>query len=110
MEDVEYSDFKKLRMQVGRILSAEKMARTEKLLRIKVDMGQKEIQIVSSLVGYYTAEELVGKQIVVLTNLKPMEFSGSVSEGMLLCAENDKDWICVLLTPETKVPEGTMIT
>lgn len=110
MEHVEYSDFKKLRMQVGSIISADRMARTEKLFKIVVDVGQKTIQIVSSLVGYYTDEELVGKQIVVLTNLKPMEFSGSISEGMLLCAENEKEGICVLLAPERKVPEGTMIT
>jgi len=110
VQTIEYSDFSKLKMRVGRVISAERIPRTEKLLKIIVDMGQKQIQIASSLVGYYTTEELVGKQIVVLTNLKPSKFSDVLSEGMLLCAEDEEKGICVLLTPEKNVPEGTPIT
>lgn len=110
MQEIFYSDFKKLKMCVGRIISVERIPRTAKLFKIDVNLGGKIIQIISSLVEYYKAEELVDKQIIVLTNLKPTKFSGELSEGMLLCAEDEKKGICVLLKPEREVPEGTQIT
>lgn len=110
MESIDYADFKKLEMRVGRIRSVERVPRTEKLYKIIVDIGHKNIQIVSSLVEYYSTEELQDKKIIVLTNLKPTRFSGELSEGMLLCADNENEGICVLLSPEKDVPEGTPIT
>lgn len=110
MQEISYSDFKKLKMCVGRVVSATRIPRTSKLYKIEVNIGGQIIQIVSGLAEYYTAKELVDKQIIVLTNLKPTKFSGEVSEGMLLCAEDEEKGICVLLKPEREVPEGTQIT
>ncbi|MBU7017504.1 MAG: methionine--tRNA ligase subunit beta [Theionarchaea archaeon] len=108
MVEIEFPDFQKLDMRVGKILHVEDVPRTKKLYKIEVDLEEKKIQIVSSLKDYYTAEELVGKLIIVLTNLKSATFSGEKSEGMLLCAEhNDK---CILLTPEKPIEVGARIT
>src|SRR3989338_5025893 len=101
MEQVDFSDWGKLELAIGEILSAEKIARTEKLYKLKVDLGGGEVrQIVSSLVPYYTAEELVGKKVVVFANLKAAKFVGEESQGMLLCAESDDGKTCVLLGPQ----------
>jgi methionine--tRNA ligase beta chain len=105
---IDYEDFKKLDMRIGRIDEVEKIKRTKKLYKIKVNLGDKTVQLVSSLVDYYTEEELLGKNIVVLTNLKPAKFSGEVSEGMLLCAEDGRD--CVLLTVDKKIELGSKVT
>ncbi|MBU7047806.1 MAG: methionine--tRNA ligase subunit beta [Theionarchaea archaeon] len=108
MVEIEFPDFQKLDMRVGKILHVEDVPRTKKLYKIHVDLQEKKIQIVSSLKDYYTAEELVGKLIIVLTNLKPATFSGEKSEGMLLCAEHDDK--CILLTPEKPIEVGARIT
>lgn len=108
MAEIEFPDFEKLDMRVGKILAVEDVPRTKKLYKIQVDLKDKQVQIVSSLKDYYTKEELVGKLIIVLTNLKPAVFSGEKSEGMLLCAEyGDK---CILLTPENPIEVGAIIT
>ncbi len=105
---IEFSDFEKLDMRVGKVLTVEDVPRTKKLYKMQVDLKDKQIQIVSSLKDYYTKEELEGKLIIVLTNLKPATFSGEKSEGMLLCAEyGDK---CVLLTPEKDIECGAPVT
>jgi tRNA-binding protein len=106
---IEYSDFKKLEMKVGKIIEVEKVPKTSKLYKIQVDIGKK-IQIVSSLVPYYSEDELLNKKIIVLTNLKPTKFCGEKSEGMLLCAETDDEEKCVLLTVEKDIEVGTHIT
>jgi methionine--tRNA ligase beta chain len=105
---IDYEDFKKLDMRVGKIVGVEKIKRAKKLYKIKVNLGYKTVQLVSSLIDYYEEEELLGKDIVVLTNLKPAKFSGEISEGMLLCAESEKD--CVLLTVDRKIDLGSRIT
>jgi methionine--tRNA ligase beta chain len=108
MAEIEFSDFKKLDMRVGKVLTVEDVPRTKKLYKLQVDINDRKIQIVSSLKDYYTKEELEGKHIIVLTNLKPATFSGEKSEGMLLCAEyKDK---CVLLTPEKEIECGAPVT
>ncbi|PIY60772.1 tRNA-binding protein [Candidatus Woesearchaeota archaeon CG_4_10_14_0_8_um_filter_47_5] len=111
MSQINYTDFKKLEMRVGTIMHAEQVARTEKLYKLMIDIGQeKPIQLVSSLVPYYTKEELAGKQIIVLTNLKPVKFGGELSKGMLLCAETKDGSKCVLLQPERLMKNGTPVT
>jgi methionine--tRNA ligase beta chain len=111
MEQAVLTDWGKLELLIGEILSAEKVPRTEKLYKLKVAMGEGEVrQIVSSLVPYYTAEELVGKKVVVFANLKPAKFAGEESQGMLLCAESDDGSTCVLLGPQADVPVGTKVT
>ncbi len=107
-EIIEFRDFEKLDMRVGKIMYVEDVPRTKKLYKIKVDLKDRQIQIISSLKGYYTKEELEGKLIVVLTNLKSTTFSGEKSEGMLLCAEHGSQ--CILLTPEKPIELGARIT
>lgn len=108
---IAYDDFAKLDMRVGKIVSCEKIENAEKLYKIMVDIGESELrQIVSSLVDYYTAEELCGKRIIVLANLKPRKMRGIESQGMLLCAESDDGKTCVLLSPECEVSTGTSVT
>jgi len=110
MQEIEYSDFKKLQIKVAEIIKVEKVPNTKKLYRLQVDIGEKKIQIVTSLVPYYTEEELQNHKIVVLINLKPMKFRGEFSEGMLLCAETDDERECVLLTVGKDIANGTPIT
>ena len=110
-EIITYDDFAKLQLKTGKVLECVKAENAEKLYILQVDLGEgKPRQIVSSLVDYYTAESLVGKEIIVLANLKPAKMRGHISEGMLLCAESEDSSICVLLKPETPVPAGTSIT
>ncbi|MBI2139043.1 methionine--tRNA ligase subunit beta [Candidatus Woesearchaeota archaeon] len=111
MEQVEFSDFKKLEIRVGKILNAERIPKTEKLYKLKIEIGKGEqAQIVTSLVPYYKEEELINQSIVVLVNLKPTKFAGEVSQGMLLCAEKEDGSECVLLTTEREISPGTRIT
>ncbi len=110
MEEIEYKDFKKLQMKVGKIVEVERVPKTEKLYKLQVDIQDKEIQIVTSLVPYYSEEELQDKKIVVLVNLKPTKFMGELSEGMLLCAEKEDESECVLLSVEKEIDIGTPIT
>ena len=110
-EVITYDDFAKLRMKTGTVLSCVKAENAEKLYVLHVDLGEeKPRQIVSSLVDYYTADALVGKEVVVLANLKPAKMRGYVSEGMIFCAETADSSVCVLLKPETPVAAGTDIT
>ena len=105
---ISYEEFKKLEMKVGKIAEVEDVKRAERLYKMKVDIGGKTIQIISSLKEHYTREELLGKTIIVLANLAPTKFSGEVSEGMLLAAEiGDK---CVLLTTDRTIEPGAPIT
>ena len=97
-------------MKVGQITEVERVPKTEKLYKLKVDVGEKTIQIVTSLVPYYNEEELKDKKIIVLLNLKPAKFGGEVSEGMLLCAEKEDGSECVLLTTDKEIGKGTPIT
>ena len=110
MQEIEYNDFKKLQMKVAEIIKVEKVLNTKKLYRLQVDIGDKKIQIVTSLVPYYTKEELQDHKIIVLVNLKPMKLRGELSEGMLLCAEKDDESECVLLTVGKDIANGTSIT
>lgn len=111
MNTIEYEDFAKLDMRAGTIVLCEKVENAEKLYKIMVDVGEAQHrQIVSSLVDYYTAEELVGKRIIVLVNLKPRKMRGIESQGMLLCSESEDGATCVLLKPEKDVKPGTPVT
>lgn len=107
--DISFEDFKKIDVRVGTITQVDRVPRTEKLYRILVDLGSLGVrQTVSSLVGYYEPNELVGKRIVFLFNLKPTKFAGEVSQGMLLAAENDQK--IALLATDREIPNGSRIT
>jgi tRNA-binding protein len=110
MAEIDFSCWKALELVTGKIISCERVPKTEKLYRLGVDIGEKKIQIITSLVPHYSSEELTGKSIVVLKNLKAAKFGGEVSEGMLICAESEDGKTCVLLSPEKEVPAGTRIT
>jgi len=108
-EEASYRDFKKLDIRIGTIKSCERVEGSDKLYRIKVDCGEAEPrQILSSLVDYYTAEELVGKVIPVIVNLKPAKIFGEMSYGMLLAAEIGEK--CVLLTTDRPIENGARVT
>ena len=107
-EEVSFEDFKRLDIRTGVISSVERVKRTEKLYKILVDLGSFGTrQTVSSLVGYYEADELVGKKVVYLTNLKQAKFAGEVSQGMLLAAELDGK--LALLTIDREIQAGARI-
>lgn len=108
-EEVSFEDFKRLDIRVGIVTSVERVRRTEKLYKILVDLGPSgSRQTVSSLVGYYEPNELVGKRVVFLTNLKQAKFAGEVSQGMLLAAETDGK--LALLTTDREIQSGARIT
>ncbi len=107
-ETITYDDFDKCQFQVGEILSCEAVPKADKLLCSQVKIGNQVRQIVSGIRSSYTPEEMVGKKVMVLTNLAPRKIRGLVSEGMLLCAEDEKGGLS-LMTPEKSVPAGSEI-
>ncbi|MDD7049431.1 MAG: methionine--tRNA ligase [Lachnospiraceae bacterium] len=106
--EISYEDFDKLQFRVGKIISCEEVKKSKKLLCSQVQIGSQVKQIVSGIKQHYSAEEMVGKKVMVLVNLKPATLAGVVSEGMLLCAE-DEEGNLALLTPEKDMPPGAEI-
>ena len=107
-EEITYDDFMKLQYQGGEIISCEAVEKSKKLLCSQVRVGSEVKQIVSGIRKYYTPEEMVGKKVMVLVNLKPAKLAGVLSEGMLLCAE-DAEGNLALMTPEKPMPAGAEI-
>ena len=107
-ETISYDDFSKCQFQVGEILECKEVPKSKKLLCSKVRIGSIEKQILSGIKQHYSAEEMVGKKVMVLVNLQPREIAGMVSEGMLLCAE-DAEGNLALMTPEKMMPAGAEI-
>ena len=106
--EITFDDFEKMQFQVGEIISCEAVKKSKKLLCSQVKIGSQVKQIVSGIKAHYTPEEMVGKKVMVLVNLKPAKLAGVLSEGMLLCAE-DADGNLALMTPEKKMPAGAEI-
>ena len=106
--EITYDEFAKMQFQVGEIIACEAVPKSKKLLCSKVRIGSQVKQIVSGIKQHYTPEEMVGKKVMVLVNLKPATLAGVVSEGMLLCAE-DGDGNLALVTPEKNMPAGAEI-
>ena len=106
--EISYDDFAKLQFQVGEIIACEAVPKSKKLLCSKVKIGSTVRQIVSGIKAHYTPEEMVGKKVMVLVNLKPATLAGVLSEGMLLCAE-DADGNLALVKPEKDMPSGAEI-
>lgn len=106
--EITYDDFMKMQFQVGEIIACEEVKKSKKLLCSQVKIGNQVKQIVSGIKQYYSAEEMVGKKVMVLVNLKPAKLAGVLSEGMLLCAE-DADGNLALMTPEKTMPAGAEI-
>ena len=106
--EITFEDFEKMQFQVGEIISCEAVKKSKKLLCSQVKIGSQVKQIVSGIKAHYTPEEMVGRKVMVLVNLKPAKLAGVLSEGMLLCAE-DADGNLALMTPEKKMPAGAEI-
>ena len=106
--EITYDDFAKMQFQVGEIIACQEVKKSKKLLCSQVKIGSTVKQIVSGIKQHYSAEEMVGKKVMVLVNLKPATLAGIVSEGMLLCAE-DADGNLALVTPEKEMPAGAEI-
>ena len=106
--EITYDDFAKLQFQVGEIIACEAVPKSKKLLCSQVTIGSQVRQILSGIKAHYTPEEMVGKKVMVVTNLKPAKLAGMVSEGMLLCAE-DAEGNLSLMTPEKDMPAGAEI-
>ena len=107
-EEITYEDFSRLQFQVGEIIACEAVPKSKKLLCSQVKVGSQVHQIVSGIKAHYTPEEMVGKKVMVLVNLKPAKLAGVLSEGMLLCAE-DAEGNLALMTPEKRMPAGAEI-
>ena len=105
---ITYDDFAKLQFQVGEIIACEAVPKSKKLLCSKVKIGSQVRQILSGIKANYTPEEMVGKKVMVVTNLKPAKLAGMISEGMLLCAE-DAEGNLALMKPEKDMPSGAEI-
>ncbi len=106
--EITFDQFGALQFQVGEIIACEEVPKSRKLLCSKVKIGSQVKQIVSGIKAHYTPEEMVGKKVMVLVNLKPAKLAGVLSEGMLLCAE-DADGVLSLMVPEKEMPAGAEI-
>ncbi len=108
-EQITIDDFDKLQLQIGEIVACEEVPKSKKLLCSQVKVAGRTLQIVSGIKNFYTPDVMVGKKVVVITNLKPAKLAGILSEGMLLCAE-DEEGNLALLTAEKDMPAGSMIS
>lgn len=104
---ITFDDFKKIDLRVAKILEAKRVEHSEKLLKLKLSLGEEERQIIAGIGKSYNPENLVGKNIVIVANLEPKEFLGIESQGMLLAANNEED-IC-LLHPDKEIASGSKI-
>ena len=105
---ITFEDFQKLDLRVAKILEAEKVEGTDRLLRLQISLGSEERQIVAGVAKFYNAEDLVGRQIVVVANLAPARIRGVESQGMLLAASGDGD--LALLRPDSEIPAGSRVS
>jgi len=108
-DEISYEDFMTMQLQVGEVIACEEVKKSKKLLCSQVKIGSQVKQIVSGIKGFYSAEEMVGKKVMVIVNLKPVKLAGVMSEGMLLCAE-DSEGNLALMVPDKDIPAGAEIT
>lgn len=107
---IDLAHFKTLELVIGRITEVVRHPKADRLYIVQIDVGRDApVQSVTSLVPYYTVDELTGRSVVVLTNLEPATMRGEVSEAMLLCAETPDESVSVLLTPSRDMPPGTPV-
>lgn len=107
MDAITFEDFKKVEIRIGKILSCEKVENADKLLKLQVDFGDFQRQIVSGIAESFTPEELVGKKLPFIVNLEYRKFKGEESQGMLMAIDADEK--TVLLEPSAEVKEGTLV-
>ncbi|MCE4614934.1 MAG: methionine--tRNA ligase subunit beta [Desulfurococcales archaeon] len=110
MQDViEYSDFAKIDLRVGKVVEAEPVPNSRKLIRLIVDLGEEKRQILAGLARWYKPEDFLGKEVIVTANLKPKRMAGLVSQGMVLAAGCSEESKPILLTVEEDVKPGEKI-
>jgi tRNA-binding protein len=109
MDTIAFTDFARMEIRVGKITQVKRHDNADKLYIVQVDVGERTLQTVTSLVPYYSEDELTGKTVVVLCNLQKAKMRGETSECMLLCAETDDGSESVLLMPERIMPAGVRI-
>lgn len=103
---INFDKFKEIELKVGKVTGAERIEKTDKLLKLKVDLGKEIRQIITGIAQFYKPEDLIGKEIVIVANLEPKVLAGNESQGMILTAEGEKP---VILIPEEEVPPGAEI-
>ncbi|MEA1964471.1 MAG: methionine--tRNA ligase subunit beta [Candidatus Aerophobetes bacterium] len=104
---ITFDDFKKLEIRIGKVLSAERVEGTDKLMKLEVDLGTEKRELVAGIAEFFEPAHLIGKEMPVLVNLEPRKFKGIESQGMILAVEvNEKP---ILLYPEEEVPPGSVI-
>lgn len=106
MEKIPFDDFAKVELRVGKVLEASKLEGSEKLIKLIVDLGEEKRQILAGVQQFYSPEEMLGKNIIIVANLEYRKMAGSQSQGMMLAADGDKP---ILLTTTQDVPPGTKI-
>jgi methionyl-tRNA synthetase len=107
MDTISYEDFKKLDLRVAKILEAERVENSEKLIKLQIDLGEEKRQIIAGIGQFYNPEDLINKQIVLVCNLEPKALMGLESKGMLLAASNE-DQISLLI-PDQEIPAGSVV-
>lgn len=106
---IPYDDFKKIQMKIGKVIAAQKVERSDKLLKLEVDFGEDKRTIVSGIAEVYEPEDLIGKQMPFVTNLEPRTIFGIESNGMILAAHGEDDEPVVMFV-EKDVPDGSQIS
>lgn len=107
METISFDDFKKLEMRIGKIVSAERVENSDKLLKLEVDFGSETRQIIAGIAQFYAPEALVGKECPFAYNLVPRVLKGLESQGMILCPSDENGPI--LLHPDKEIPPGSVV-
>jgi methionyl-tRNA synthetase len=105
---IEFDDFTKVELKVAKVIACEKVEKSKKLLKLTVKLGEEQRTVVSGIALHYAPEDLIGKKLVMVTNLKPVKLCGILSEGMIICAENDEGKIS-FLSPEKDIEDGSKI-
>lgn len=108
LSQVSIDDFAKLDLRVAKVISCEKVKKSSKLLKLQLDIGIETRQVVSGIAKYYTPDELVGKKVIMIANLKPAKLMGIESQGMILAASNENQ--LVLATIDKDIPVGTKLS
>ena len=105
---IEFADFEKVELRIAKVIACEKVEKSKKLLKLTVKLGDEERTVVSGIAGAYSPEDLIGKKLTMVTNLKPAKLCGIVSEGMIICAE-DADGKIAFLSPEKDIEDGSQV-
>ena len=105
-EYISFDEFKKIKLKVAKVVAAQKVKGADKLLKLSLEVGNSTRNVISGIANYYQPEDIIGKSVIIVANLKPVKIRGEMSEGMILAADNGND--LVLVTPDKEIISGTM--